>query len=372
MIVAGERLLGPDGSFGPGWVRIDPARGVVAEVGTGPSPGAAESTWPYVVPGLVDIHCHGGAGASFATTDPDEARAALALHRRHGTTSVVASLVTAAADDLRRQVDTLVPLAEAGEIAGIHLEGPWLSPRHRGAHDPDLLRQPDGAEVEQLLHAGRGHLRMVTIAPELPGAPEVIGLLREAGVTVAVGHTDCDADGLRDAVRAGASVVTHLCNAMRPIHHREPGPVTAALAEEGLTVELIVDGVHVHPEVVALLHRASRARVALVTDAMAAAGCADGAYTLGGLGVDVVDGVARLRGGDALAGSTLTLDRAVRTAHAAGLPLADALVAATRTPARALGLDRGTLLPGRPADVVALDEQLAPVAVWRAGTRFGD
>ncbi|MCK0112443.1 N-acetylglucosamine-6-phosphate deacetylase [Ornithinimicrobium sp. F0845] len=367
MIVSSERLLGPDGSFAPGWVRVDTDRGLVAEIGAGQAPGPVDVTGEYVVPGLVDIHCHGGSGASFATTDPEEARAALALHHRHGTTSVVGSLVTAGPEELERQVAALVPLAEGGEITGIHLEGPWLSPLHRGAHDPGQLRPPTREEVERLLHAARGHLRMVTIAPELPGAMEAISLLRQAGVVVAVGHTDCDADGLREAVRAGASVVTHLCNAMRPIHHRDPGPIPAALAEEDLTVELIVDGVHVHPEVVSLLHRASRARVALVTDAMAAAGCPDGSYELGSLAVEVVDGVARLEGSDSLAGSTLTLARAVRTARAAGIPTADTLVAATSTPARALGLDRGTLAPGAPADLLTLDEDLVPTGVWRAG-----
>ena len=279
----------------------------------------------------------------------------------------MASLVTAAPDDLLRQVETLVPLAREGEIAGVHLEGPWLSPLHRGAHDPELLRPPTRDEIEALLRAAEGHLRMVTIAPELPGALEAITLLREAGVTVAVGHTDCDADGLREAVRAGAGVVTHLCNAMRPIHHRDPGPIPAALAEPELTVELIVDGVHVHPDVVTLLQRGARARVALVTDAMAAAGCPDGAYQLGGLAVSVVDGVARLEDSDALAGSTLTLDRAVRTAHAAGVPLVDAVVAATLTPARALGLDRGALVPGAPADLLVLGEDLVPTSIWREG-----
>ncbi len=252
-------------------------------------------------------------------------------------------------------------------MAGLHLEGPWLSPQHLGAHDPDLVHPPTAQEVERLLEAAQGQLRMVTLAPELPGAMETISTLRQAGVVVAVGHTDCDADQLRAAVRAGASVVTHLCNAMRPIHHRDPGPITAALATPGLTVELIVDGVHIHPDVVALLHRASRARVALITDAMAAAGCGDGAYQLGGQAVEVTDGTARLTGGGSIAGSTLTLDRALRTAHRAGVPVEAAAVAATRTPAATLGLPQGQLRPQAPADLLALDEALLPVAVWHRG-----
>lgn len=367
VFLSSERMLGSDGEFAPGWVRVDPARGVIAGLGAGDAPGPVEASGAYLVPGLVDMHCHGGDGASFATTDPDEARTALGLHRRHGATSVMASLVTAGVADLEAQIATLVPLAQSGEIVGIHLEGPWLSPLHRGAHDPELLRPPSREDVERLVRVAQGHLRMVTLAPELPGALEAIALLRRAGVVVAVGHTDADADGLRSAVRAGASVVTHLCNGMRGIHHREPGPVTAAIAEEDLTVELIVDGLHLHPEIVQLLHRASRARIALVTDAMAAAGCGDGRYQLGSLGVEVSDGAARLVEGGSLAGSTLTLDRAIRIAHAGGIPLHDAVVAATATPARALGLDRGTLAPGAPADLLLLDGGLEPAAVWRSG-----
>lgn len=369
MYLAGESMLGVDGLLEPGWVRIDVDQGVIAEVGMGQAPGQAETSGAYLLPGLVDMHCHGGGGATFATTDPDEARTAIALHRAHGTTSVMASLVTATIEDLEHQMATLVPLAQSGEIIGIHLEGPWLSPHHRGAHDPDLLHAPTRAEVERLITTGEGHLTMVTIAPELPGALEAIAVLRQAGVTVAVGHTDCDAAGLRQAVQAGASVVTHLCNAMRPIHHRDPGPVTAALAAEGVTVELIADGVHLHPEVLALLHRAAQSRVALVTDAMAAAGSADGHYRLGSLGVDVVAGIARLEGGGSIAGSTLTLDRALRTAHHAGLPLAHAAVAATQTPAQALGLNAGTIAPGRPADLVLLDDTLNVAEVWRDGAQ---
>lgn len=375
MIIASPRILLPDGSLRPGRVRTEGPR--IAQVALdGASDSAQESadlTVPILAPGLVDMHCHGGGGASFATTDPDEARAAVDLHHRHGSTSVVASLVTAPVDVLEQQLATLAPLVREGSgvLAGLHLEGPWLSPQRPGAHDPSLLRHPDAADVDRLVAAADGQLRMVTLAPELPGATEAITRLVDAGVVVAVGHTDCDADGLRAAVAAGATVVTHLLNAMRPIHHREPGPVTAALAEQSLTLELIVDGIHVHPEVVDLLHRATRAKIALITDAMAAAGCGDGSYTLGSLQVEVRDGAARLAGGGSIAGSTLTLDRAVRGAVATGVPLGAALRSATSVPARALGIDAGSVQVGAPADLVALDDDLVPVQVWRGGDTLG-
>lgn len=374
MRLSSTHMLWPDGQLAPGWVRVD--GGIITEVARTPElppvgPGSVHTA--YLAPGLVDIHCHGGGGATFATTDPQEARAAAAMHHRHGSTSVIASLVTASAADLLAQVATLVPLAREGLVAGIHLEGPWLSPLHRGAHDPELLRAPEMSEVEALLEAAQGHLRMVTLAPELPAAGEVLDRLVRAGVSVAIGHTDADATQTAAAIAAGARVVTHLCNAMRPVHHRAPGPIPTALADPGVTVELIVDGVHVDPLVLGLLARGARARVALVTDAMAAAGCADGRYLLGTLPVEVVDGIARLvpedgsRTPGAIAGSTLTLDRAVRNAVRLvdGMSPDTALDAATRVPAAALGLSAGTIEVGRRADLVLLDEQLTPVQVWR-------
>lgn len=364
-LIVAERLLLPDGRLVPGWVRV--REGLVVETGTGARPGPADLSVPVLSPGFVDVHCHGGGGASFSSSDPDDPSVAASTHLRHGTTTLLASLVTAGEDELREQVVRLAELAARGVVAGIHLEGPWLSPLHRGAHDPAQLRSPDPGEVDALLHAADGHLRMVTLAPELDGGTEAVGRLVRAGVTVAVGHTDADGPQLRAAVDAGASVVTHLCNGMRPIHHRRPGPVVEALADPRLTVEVIADGVHVHPDVVDLVRRSARSQVALVTDAMAAAGGEDGRYTLGRLEVEVRHGVARLVEGGSIAGSTLTMDRAVRTAVGAGWPVAAALTAATSTPARAIGLCAGTIQVGRPADLVALDDELTVLRVLRGG-----
>lgn len=369
LLVAADRALLADGTLSPGWVEV--ADGLVRATGRGEPPRTPDRRVAVLTPGLVDIHCHGGGGHTFATTDPQEARAAADAHHRAGTTTVLASLVSDTHETLREQVRTLAPLVREGVLGGIHLEGPWLSPLHHGAHDPGVLRDPDPGELQDLLSAGDGTVRMVTLAPERPGGLEAVRLLAEAGVVVAVGHTDVDGDQLRAAVDAGARVVTHLCNAMRPIHHRRPGPVVAALADERLAVELIVDGVHVHDEVVDLIARSARSRLLLVSDAMAAACAPDGRYQLGAMAVDVVDGVARTTDSGRIAGSTLTLDRAVRGTTAAGVDTLAALTAATASPARTLGLTAGVLRPGAPADLVGLDADLHVRWVLRGGDEAG-
>ncbi|MEW1959486.1 N-acetylglucosamine-6-phosphate deacetylase [Kineococcus sp. NPDC059986] len=345
-----------------GWALLD-GREVVA-VGTGPAPAADEDVeGAHVVPGFVDVHCHGGGGASFGGRGGDAltaARTVAATHRAHGTTTLVASLVTGPLDELAATVDALADLVTDGELAGVHLEGPWLSPDHRGAHAPGLLRDPDPADLDMFLRTGL--VRMVTIAPELPGGLAAVQQITAAGTIASIGHTGADADTTKRAVDAGARWATHLFNAMPPVHHREPGAVPALLDDDRVTVELIADGVHLHPLVVALAaRRAGRGRVALVTDAMAATGSADGRYRLGDLDVDVVDGVARLAGGGSIAGSTLTLDRALRFAVTqAGLEFEDALDAVTATPARLLGrTDVGHLEPGARGGAVVLDADLA-------------
>lgn len=355
-LLASPQVLWPDGTLRPGWVAVSDGR--ITEVGFGTPPGTPDLEAPVLSPGMVDMHCHGGAGKTFATTEATEAAGVVAAHLTRGTTSIMASLVTAEIDELEEQIRTLVPLAQEGAIIGIHLEGPWLNEDHCGAHDPDLLRAPDPADIDRLVQAGGGHLRMVTLAPELPGALAATEQLRRAGVVVALGHTDADADQFRAGVAAGASVVTHLCNGMRPMHHRSPGPVVAALADPRLTVEVVADGVHIHPAVLDLVHRSAHSRVALITDAMSAALVGDGDYRLGGLDVEVVDGVARLADGGSIAGSTLTLDRAVRTAVGSGFHPAGALTAATRSPARALGLSDGVIEVGAAARLLAWEPDL--------------
>ena len=248
-------------------------------------------------------------------------------------------------------------------VAGIHLEGPWLSTAHCGAHDRTQMRDPTPAEIDALLTAGDGTIRMVTLAPERPGGDDAIARLVDAGVVVAVGHTDATYAQTRHAIELGATVGTHLFNAMRPLHHREPGPALALLEDPRVTVELIADGIHVHPAVVHTTVQAAGAdRVALVTDATAAAGAADGEYLLGAVPVDVVDGVARVRGTSTIAGSTATMDQLFRTAAGLGSDRDAALIAAvlltSTTPARALGIDgAGALRVGSNANLVVLEHE---------------
>ena len=323
-----------------------------------------------LLPGFVDLHVHGGAGGSH-DDGADGIRAAVALHRRHGTTRSVLSLVANPVPDLVRSLGAIrAAMAADPTVVGAHLEGPFLSPHAAGAHAHEHLVDPTPARIEALLEAGEGVLRQVTIAPELDGALDAIRRLVAHGVVAAVGHTTASSDLARAAFDAGATVLTHAFNAMPGIHHREPGPIMAAVADERVTLELILDGVHVDPAVAGLLFRAAPDRVALITDAMAATGSADGRYRLGSLDVDVRTGVARLSGTDTIAGSTLTLDRALRIAVGdVGLAMPDAVAALTVVPARALGLqDRfGLLRAGSAADVVALAPDLAVSRVWAAG-----
>ncbi|APA96401.1 N-acetylglucosamine-6-phosphate deacetylase [Nocardia seriolae] len=325
-----------------------------------------------VLPGLVDIHNHGGAGHRMDTTDPAEATAAAEFHRSRGTTTLLAALVTAEPDLMLAQAGTLRGLAEAGVIGGIHCEGPCLAKTRCGAHDPDRLRLPDPEWTARLLDASGGWLRIMTLAPELPGARELARELADVGVTVSLGHTDADYATFSKALWPSgfATSVTHLGNGMPPMHHRAPGPVAAAItaaARDRVVVELIGDGVHVEPGFAAMVF-ATADRVALITDAMQAAGMPDGEYRLGPQPVVVRDGVARVPGGS-IAGGTADLLRCVRWAvRECGVPLRDAVRAATLTPAAAAGLsDVGDLRPGCRADLLVVDEELRPRRVLYRG-----
>lgn len=326
-----------------------------------------------LVPGFIDMHCHGAGGASFGDAEPGAIENALTVHRRHGTTRSVLSLVTAPLQVIEEQVARIRDLAGRGlGVLGSHLEGPFLAEEFKGAHDPALLRAATAPDLERLIAAGSGTIAQVTLAPELPGGMAAIEQFTAAGVRVAVGHTAADYETARAAFAAGASILTHAFNGMQGIHHRAPGPVLAAMAEPHVTLELINDGVHVHPDVVRLAFAGAPGRVALITDAMAATCCADGRYMLGSLQVDVEGGVARLAGGTSIAGSTLTLDAALRQAvHECGVPLQTAIAALTAVPARALGVaDKfGDLTEGYAADAVLLDASLEVASVWADGVR---
>lgn len=372
-LVHSVRLLGAasiDPAARDSWALFDEGR--VAAIGTGgdlpPADETIDGAGGCLVPGFIDIHGHGAAGASF-DDGPDAVRLGRALHRAHGTTRAVLSLVTASVDDLAVRAAMVADLCEADDtILGSHLEGPFLDAGHKGAHTEGLLRAPDAASVDRLLEAGRGTIRQVTLAPELPGADAAIRRFVGAGVAVAVGHTDADAATAHRAFDAGATLLTHAFNAMPGIHHRAPGPVIAALRDDRVILEIIADGVHVDLDVIATVFAVAGGRVALITDAMAAAGASDGHYSLGGLAVQVVDGVARLEDGGAIAGSTLTQDEALRRVVAAGIALPVAVTALTSTPARAIDRpDLGTLGLGSIADAVLLDTELRVQRVWVAG-----
>ena len=326
----------------------------------------------WLVPGFIDLHGHGGGGFSFDDGD-DAIVTALATHRRHGTTRSVLSLVANPLASLRTSLETIADLAEDDPLVlGAHLEGPFLAAERRGAHNAEFLREPTPEAVEQLIGAARGTLRQITIAPELPGALEAIDVLVEAGVVVAVGHTEADLEQTRAAFDRGARLLTHAFNAMPGIHHRAPGPVVAAFDDERVTLELVLDGEHVHPDVAALAFRAAPGRIALITDAMAAAGSSDGDYQLGSLNVTVEGGRAVLRGTHTIAGSTLTQDAALRVAlERVGVSPLEAVTALTLTPARVLGLEHrhGLVAPGFAADVVLLDHAWQVTDVWAAGAR---
>lgn len=369
-IVTGHSVLRP------GWIEVGQGRVLALGEGEPPRPlgeGDLALGDVTVVPGFVDMHTHGAGGGAFPDATAESSRAAVDLHRAHGTTALIASLVSAHPGELLRQVSALAEQVEDGLLGGIHLEGPWLAPSKKGAHDPTAVRNPDPAEVARVFAAGRGTIRMVTIAPEIDGAMDAIRQMVDLGAAPAVGHTDASLEQARAAIDAGASVATHLFNAMRPIHHREPGPVLALVEDERVTVEMIGDGVHLHPALYReVCQRVGEDRVTLVTDAMAAAGMADGAYELGTLAVEVAGGVAHIAGTDTIAGSTATMDKLFRfaLAHGAGTPDEVLLRAVRQTsvnPARVMGFPTIGLVAGSSADVVVLDAAASVAGVMKAG-----
>ncbi len=311
------------------------------------------------------------------------AQVAVDEHRRHGTTSLVASLVTAPPDILLTRTALLADLADAGEIVGVHLEGPFLSADRCGAQNPADMQVGDPDLVRALQDAARGHLVTMTIAPEVPGVADgVVAALVEAGVVPSIGHTDASAEQVEAVVDRGFDLLaassnrrltaTHLFNGMRPLHHRDPGPIAACLAAAArgeLVVELVADGTHLaDATVLSVFDLLGPGSIALVTDAMAAAGMPDGAYQLGPMAVRVDHGVARIAKGGAIAGGTAHLLDVVRSVVAAGVPLEDAVLAASTVPADVLGRrDLGALAAGRRADLVVTDDDLRPVRVMRAG-----
>ncbi len=373
ILLQGATVITPEVTIPAGWVLV--ADGLILAVGLENRPTAAdvdevvEIASGYLLPGFIDLHVHGGGGENF-----DDGVAAieigLATHHRHGTTRSLVSLVTNPVAKMIGSIEAAADVCESDpRVLGIHLEGPFLADSRRGAHDPISLLMPDLAVMGEFLTAGRGHIRVMTMAPELPGGPELIAFVRQAGVHIAIGHSDADYDTAMAAFAAGADLVTHAFNGMRPFHHRDPAIIGAAM-DSGVVLEAINDGVHLHPGAVRLLKAIGPERVALITDAMGATCAGDGQYTLGAFDVQVTDGVARLVEGGSIAGSTLTMDVAVRRAvEQVGMSVLDAVNAASQVPATYLGLDDhyGGIVPGRVADLVITDDNFEVEAVMIAG-----
>lgn len=364
-----------DEDFAATMERLHPASSPEAQ------PEVIDAAGKTLTPGYIDIHSHGAWESSF--DDGDEGIAtARAGHAVHGTTRQVLSLITNPLDVMCANMAAVArQCALRPDCLGAHLEGPFLALSRKGAHDPNCLRDPEPSVVDQLLEASQGCIRQITIAPELPHGIEAIRRFSEAGVVPAIGHCDADYAMAKRGIDAGARILTHVFNAMNGIGHRNPGPIPAVLEDRRVQVELINDGFHVQNPVVGMAFDLFAHRLALITDSMAATGCADGDYTLGKLAVNVEDGHARLVSNGAIAGSTLTLDVAVgRAIREIGISAVEAVEAATVGPARALGLDRpndvtryplGLLAPGYAADALVQSAETWKVeSVWCEGRRL--
>lgn len=350
-----------------GW--FETRDGVVTARGTGsraPEPGQRSVLLrnAVVTTRFTDLHCHGASGVAFDDGPEDAVRRAIDFHGAHGTGRMLLSLVSAPVPRLAtRLAEVSAVLPSLPAAAGIHAEGPFLAPGRRGAHDPAALTDPTPRAVETLLEAANGRLRSITIAPELPGAIDAIDRLTAAGVVVAVGHTDADYGRAAEAFDHGASLLTHAFNAMRPFLHREPGPIGAAIDRDHVVLEAIADGHHIHDAALRLLFAAAPGRIALVTDAMSATGCPDGEFAIGELDVTVTGGVPYLAGTTTLAGSTLTLDEAVRRCVRAGIPVAQAVAAVTTVPAALLGEPEPRVdIGARTADLLVIHQDGSVVA----------
>lgn len=354
------RAVTPDGVLENAVITIESGR--IAAVESAPSVDG-DSAGLWAVPGFVDTHSHGAVGVSYGDVDVAANQRAIDYHRTQGSTTIFASTVTEPIDELERQLIVLRGLVEAEELAGIHLEGPFLAEEMKGAHDSALLRDPDAESVERLIAAGGPALKMITLAVERGHGEAATRRFTEAGVKVAFGHSNACEEVTRDSLDWGVCIVTHLFNAMNPIHHREPGPVPVLLTDERCMIELICDGIHHAPVIARMsIDAAGVDRVGMVTDAMSATGKGDGRYILGELEVEVINGTARLVTADgsqgAIAGSTLTMAKAFRfLVEEVGCTIEEAAAMTSTTPARWHDLDDvGQLAVGRWADLCLVDE----------------
>ena len=343
---------------------IESSDGVITSVNPGIHSNPDTTINGVLIPGFIDIHCHGGGGHYFSAISTDSITAAINAHKKTGTTSLVASLVSESIEGLKAQIQRLIPFYNRGEIVGIHLEGPYLSHTRCGAHEPSLLIDPTVEQLKELIAIGQDSIKMVTIAPELKGALETIKYLASVGVIAAIGHTEGNFQDASAATDNGASVVTHFLNAMNK-ENIEGSIANFVINDPRLTVELIVDGHHLSFEKVKELFATFGPRIIMVSDAMAAAGNGDGSYTIGALPVEVKNGVARLTSNQKLAGSTLTLSQAFsKLINYCGLSLEQAVHATATQPAKAFGLgDRGSIAIGMRADLLSYDSATKSVTV---------
>lgn len=374
-VLTAPRMLLADALVAPGWVRLEGAR--IAAAGGGQPPATADLALPVgtLAPGLVDLQVNGAVGHDLATAGDDAWRDVRTFLPTTGVTAFGPTIIT---DEVDRLADVLAAFRArrhglvgtgGARALGMHVEGPFLSPARRGAHRAELMVDPTPQRLERLLAAADGAMAMMTLAPERDGALDAIARLVEAGTAVSVGHSDASDAQVTAAADVGATLVTHLFNAQRPMHHRDPGVVGAALSDPRLTVGLIADLEHVAPAAVRVAFAAAGSRLALVTDAVAALGMPAGTYQLGGQEVTVHADGAPTREDGTLAGSSLRLDTAVGNVVSCGVDPAVALVAATRTPADALGRsDLGRLTTGASADLVWLDDDWQTLATWVDGT----
>ena len=362
--VEGQIWDSEQGSFVSGVLRWD-QRGVIESVQPAKTDRAI-----FVVPGFIDVHIHGAGGSDVMDATPQALKNISHQMVRYGVTGFVATTLTSTPKDLAKAVDAVRAFQDDGrgaQLLGLHLEGPYIDPDHRGAQPPDRIRPMDRAEMEDLLARGRDFIRIMTVAPEMPGALDGIAWLVEQGVRVNIGHTGCTLDVAERAADLGADGITHLFNAMPGLHHRNPGPVGLALSDSRMFVEIIADGVHINPHVVRMVYQAAEGRVMAITDGISAVGLPPGKHHLGELIVQVDERAVRLPSGT-LAGSKLTLDQAYRNLLQWGVGEASIVRSLSETPWARLGFGgRGHLAPGLPADLVVLNEERTVLETIRQG-----
>ena len=368
-VIAGGTVIGADQVTEDGivWIGNGKIMDVTRSGERNIPPGAhvIDASGKYISPGFIDLHVHGGGGSDVMDGNIAALETMARFHARFGTTAFLATTMTASHEMLEHRLGVIRKAMESelggAAIVGVHLEGPYISSEYKGAQNVEWIAKPTIQDFDRLIRQSGNTIKLVTLAPEQFDFEEMIPYLTDRGIISSVGHSDATNDQVEKCIRCGLSHATHLFNAMRPLHHREPGIIGEALIQRDMTVEVIVDGIHVHPKVVKLVHTIKGPeKMLLITDAIRAAGLDDGIYELGGQKVILNEGIARLSDG-VLAGSTLTMNQAVRNLiQFAGIPLAEAIRSASEAPAKKLGLfhSKGSIEPGKDADLLIIDQDV--------------